>query len=178
MASQRDKTKFFLSSLDVYVGGTGAANLVAYTDPGTTFRMLRDVASAESTKDGKRVIVRRDSIRQGAEFEGAFKQFDIDTFQMIMGGTIASGSGYEKLSFGSSSGLPTETLWGFKGQNVDGDIMWLVFPKGQIMSPIEVALGGEEHASIPFTVGANIDETMTAVGDEFENLYYWRWETT
>jgi len=74
--------------------------------------------------------------------------------------------------------LPTETLWGFKGQNVDGDIMWLVFPKGQIMSPIEVALGGEEHASIPFTVGANIDETMTAVGDEFENLYYWRWETT
>ena len=174
MASERDKTSFLLSSLDVYVGGTADANLVAYTDPGMTVRQLRDVASAEGSKGGTKVIIRRDTIRNGAEVEGAFKQFDMDTMSMVMGGTIVTGTGYSRLYFGSSSGLPTETLWAFKGERVDGKKMWLVVPKGQILSPIEMTLGGDEHASIPFTLGANMDETMTAVDDEEKNLYYWQ----
>jgi hypothetical protein len=174
VASTRDKTAFFLSSLDVYVGGTADANLVAYTMPGSTFRMLRDVATAEGAQGGKRVAVRRDVIRQGAELEGAFMQFDIDTFQLVMGGTISTGAGYSRLQFGSSSELPAEGLWGFKGERVDGKTMWLVFPAGQILSPIEVPVGAEEHANVPFTVGANIDETMTAAGDNERNVYYWQ----
>ncbi len=174
MASERDKTAFLLSSLDVYVGGTASANLVAYTDPGMTIRQLRDVATAEGSQGGTKVPIRRDVIRNGAEIEGAFKQFDIDTMQMVMGGTIVTGAGYSRLYFGSSSGLPSETLWAFKGERVDGKVMWLIVPKGQVLSPIEMSLGGDEHASIPFTLGANIDETMTAAGDNEKNLYYWQ----
>ncbi|MHA1290717.1 MAG: hypothetical protein ACTSPB_25310, partial [Candidatus Thorarchaeota archaeon] len=142
--------------------------------PGMTIRQVRDVATAEATKGGVRVAIRRDVIRNGIEVEGAFKQFDIDTMQMIMGGTIVTGGGYTRLYFGSSSGLPAETLWAFKGERVDGKTMWLVIPKGQILSPIEMSVGGEEHASIPFVLGANIDESMTAEGDEEKNLYYWQ----
>jgi len=174
MASERDKDKFFLSSLDVYVGGTGDANLVAYTEPGSTIRQTIDIATAEGTRGGVRIPIRRDVIRRGAEFEGAFKQFDIDTMQMIMGGTIVTGGGYTRLLFGSDTSLPAETLWAFKGPRVDDVDMWLVFPKGQCITPIETSLGGEEHASLPFTIGANIDESATAD----RNLYYWQFNAT
>lgn len=174
MASTRDKTAFFLSSLDVYVGGTGAGNLVAYTAPESTFRQMRDVATAESTKDGKRIPVRRDTIRQGAELEGAFKQFDIDTMKLIMGGTVVTGGGYERLHFGHSTALPSEQIWAFKGERVDGKIMWLVFPAAQVITPVEAPLGGEEHADLPFTISANLDETLSGQTAMDQDLYYWQ----
>lgn len=174
MASSRDKTAFLLSSLDAYVGGTAAGNLVAYTAPGSTFRHTRDIATAESSLDGKRIAVRRDEIRKGAEFEGAFMQFDIDTLQLILGGTVATGSGYTRLYFGHGSDLPAEVQWAFKGRRVDGQMLWLVFPKAQCLTPIEVPMGGEEHANIPFSIGANIDETMTGAGEDEQNIYYWQ----
>jgi len=58
--------------------------------------------------------------------------------------------------------------------------MWFVIPAGQCLTPIEVSLGGEEHASLPFTIGANICEE-TGPGKytaEDRNLYYWHFEVT
>ena len=170
MASTRDKEKFLLSSLDVYVGGTAAGNLVAYTHPECTFRHPRDIATAEGSVDGKRVPIRRDVIRQHAEFDGSFKQFDVGTLQLILGGTIATGGGYTSLWFGHNSLLPSETQWSFKGQTVDGKEMWLIFPKGQCLTPVEIPMGGEEHANVPFTIGANYDPSG-ASGEQ--TIYRW-----
>ncbi len=159
----KDDNKFFLFDPAVYVKLQGEEDTslepLGYMEVQKAFK--GKVSYAKFSEGIPKTEIRRDPIEQEFSFEGKLKQIQKETLALIMRRRVdtTTGDDWDRVIIGTN--LPPQLFLCLVliGQTVDGEEVRLYIRRFQIAAEdLEVALGADDYASIPFSGIATKDE--------------------
>jgi len=166
--SPKEKDKFFLGDLDVYIDDETLPAFYTRAEKPIQFT----AEFAEFLEGIPQTLVRKDLIRFGMGISLSAMEWTASIFQLARGGTLdASNPSFDKLDYGTDVVEPPIKKFTFVGTRRDDKSIEFVILQGKSTDFPEIPTGGTDYNEIPFTVEALVDESES---DTNKNLAYWK----